>query len=138
MTRLLALSLALALGLLAAPATAQDAPGNSEAGADLFADYCAACHGMAAAGDGPLADLLTVAPADLTLLAERFGGTFPVFHVAQRIDGRDPLLAHGGEMPVFGPLFQGREVAIRADSGQPILTSRAAVDLIAWLATQQK
>jgi len=41
----------LALAALAAPATAQD----PEAGAQTYATLCAACHGEAARGDGPVA-----------------------------------------------------------------------------------
>jgi mono/diheme cytochrome c family protein len=111
------------------PAVAQDAG----AGATLYADFCAVCHGVAGLGDGPMADALTVAPADLTVLQAE--GEFPVLRVARQVDGRDPLLAHGGEMPLFGPWFEGdgADVAMPGPGGQPVMLSRPIADLIAYL-----
>ena len=50
---------------------------RSLAGHDLFAFYCATCHGRKGTGDGPVAAALKSPPSDLTLLARRNGGTFP-------------------------------------------------------------
>lgn len=132
--RTLSILLTLALGL-AAPAPAQDAG----RGAELFRLYCATCHGVTARGNGPMADLLRVPPADLTGLAAGNAGAFPTFRVVAQIDGRDPLRAHGGEMPVFGDAFEGgRDVALRSEAGQPILTSPSIADLVAWLRGVQR
>lgn len=120
----------LALGL---PAAAQDAA----FGEAHFRDYCAACHGIDARGVGPMAELLAIAPPDLTRLSERNGGSFPALMVVSRIDGRNPLLAHGGDMPVFGRFFEGEDTAMKTEAGQPILTSRPIVDLVAWLESVQ-
>ena len=117
----------------ALPASAQDA----ETGAALFYDYCSACHGVDARGEGPLAELLKIQPPDLTRLSERAGGTFPTLSVVTRIDGRNPLLAHGGEMPVFGRHFEGDDTPMKTQAGQPILTSRPIVDLVTWLESVQ-
>lgn len=116
-----------------APVAAQDAI----EGARLYADFCAVCHGDDLRGDGPMAPILSVPPADLTALAA--GGVFPVFDVARRIDGRDPLLAHGGEMPMFGQWFQGDgpDVGLPGPGGQPILMSRPIADLVAYLMEEQ-
>ena len=84
---------------LAGPAIAQDTGG---------ADYrhaCASCHGLGGAGDGPLADLLTVAVPDLTTLAARNGGVFPHDQVAHMISGQFGLRGHGDPMPVWGDRF---------------------------------
>jgi mono/diheme cytochrome c family protein len=107
-------------------------------GADLYLRYCAACHGVKATGDGEMAALLTVQPADLTQLSTRHGGVFPVAQVARQIDGRDPMLAHGGVMPLFGDFFEGGDTAIPSEAGQPILTSRRVADLLAFLAAIQE
>lgn len=128
--------LALVLAALAATtlaAAAQDA----ETGGQIFYDYCAGCHGPDARGTGPVAELLSIETPDLTHLAERNGGTFPVLYVVYRIDGRHPLLAHGGDMPIFGQHFQGFDAPIKSESGQPIMTSRPIVDLVAWLESMQ-
>jgi mono/diheme cytochrome c family protein len=133
---LTALALALAAPALVAPALAQS-PGDAEAGADAYAVFCATCHGAEGEGDGPTAEILTVAPPDLTRLAARNDGAFPVARVVSRIDGRDPLLAHGAPMPLFGPYFEGEGAALRTPAGQPILTSRPIADLVAWLRSIQ-
>jgi mono/diheme cytochrome c family protein len=93
------------LALLAAPALrADDAPGLTGAsGAELFARLCVSCHGATGRGDGPVSDVLRVAPADLTRINARNGGTFPETRVREAIDGRAVLPAHGTrEMPVWG------------------------------------
>ena len=107
-------------------------------GAKLFAHHCATCHGVTAEGDGPMAPVLTLQPVDLTALAAGNQGKFPKWRVIQRIDGRDPLLAHGSPMPVYGPFFEGRSVAIMLNSGQRVLTSQPIIDLMEWLESNQK
>lgn len=64
---------------------------------------CAPCHGRDAKGKGPLADQLKAAPADLTQLAKKHGGVFPLNAVYEKIDGRQEVKAHGTrEMPIWG------------------------------------
>jgi mono/diheme cytochrome c family protein len=76
-------------------------------GSALFKDYCGSCHGVAAKGDGPLADQLRFRPADLTLLARRNKGKWDGEKVRRSIDGRDPVKGHGGtDMPVWGDAFK--------------------------------
>ena len=73
-----------------------------------FYSRCAACHGVKGKGDGPIAGVLTVKPADLTRIAERNGGVFPDERVFRMISGLDMPDAHGTrEMPVWGDLFLG-------------------------------
>ena len=102
-------------------------------GQALFARYCATCHGLDATGGGPMSPNLVVQPTDLTALSAGNDGVFPTFQVVSRIDGRDPLVAHGSPMPVFGDFFQGRDAAMKTDAGQPILTSQPIIDLVEWL-----
>ncbi|MCU0910101.1 MAG: cytochrome c [Rhodobacteraceae bacterium] len=126
-----ALTLAL---LIALPAQAQDIePGDAMEGGELFATYCSACHGTEGRGDGRMAPILNVLPADLTQLSSGNAGVFPIARVVFQIDGRDPLLAHGGDMPLFGEFFQGADTPIKAEDGQPIMTSKPIADLVAWL-----
>jgi mono/diheme cytochrome c family protein len=78
---------------------AEDAvPGKIE-----YLSSCAACHGEDGRGDGILASILKVPPADLTTLARRNGGYFPLTAVTEIIDGRTLIAAHGTrEMPIWG------------------------------------
>jgi mono/diheme cytochrome c family protein len=124
---------ALALALLAAgPALAQDAA----RGAVLFERHCAVCHGLSLAGDGPMAEVLLLPPPDLARIAERHGG-FPTVAMARKIDGRDPLVSHGGDMPVFGRIF-GEMSAILREGGRTVLTAPEVVDLVAYLEAVQE
>jgi mono/diheme cytochrome c family protein len=119
----------LALALMPVSALAQDA----DQGGALYQWYCASCHGAAGDGAGPMAPVLLVPPTDLTQLSAVSGGTFPLLRVVRRIDGSDPLVSHGSDMPVFGPLFQGNEVALKTASGQPVMMGRAVADLVLYL-----
>ena len=123
----------IALICISGPAISQ----NAEDGRELFITYCATCHGDAGRGDGPMMELLVIPPADLTALQSANNGVFPIAWVVRQIDGRDPLLAHGGAMPLYGQMFPSEDVAIASETGQPILTSQAIADLTAWLATIQ-
>lgn len=72
--------------------------------------YCASCHGEQGKGNGPMADILTVAPADLTQLRRKNGGEFPFWRVYKIIDGRDIVRGHGARnMPVWGAEFLREE-----------------------------
>jgi len=77
-------------------------------GKAMYKDYCAACHGLEAKGDGPTATLLKVPPADLTTLAKRHGGKFPYEYVSGVLRfGPGATLFHGkSDMPTWGSLFQ--------------------------------
>jgi mono/diheme cytochrome c family protein len=80
---------------------------NSLKGADLYKAYCAVCHGADARGNGPMAQSLKNAPADLTRIAARNGGSFPLARIRRVISGAEARgTAHGTrEMPVWGPIF---------------------------------
>lgn len=127
------LALALALGL-AAPALAQDL----DRGAQYFWTYCAACHGDDATGGGPMTEIMTVQPPDLTKLTARNDGVFPTAMVVYRIDGRDIVLAHGGRMPIYGDIFGAVMVPIKTEAGQPILAGEGIADIVTYLKTIQQ
>jgi mono/diheme cytochrome c family protein len=66
-----------------------------------FETKCAVCHGKDGKGGGPYAELLKRSLPDLTLLARRNGGVFPVARTYATIEGAGP--GHGTrEMPVWG------------------------------------
>ena len=122
------LSLMAALFLIPDGTFAQDA----DAGAALYDRHCAVCHGLAGRGNGPLAPALLLQPPALNDLVTRHG-MFPTIRIIMRIDGRDPLVSHGSPMPIYGPFFEGSDTALKSEAGQPIMTSRPIVDLVAYL-----
>jgi len=40
-------------------------------------------------------------------------------------------------MPPFGGMFEGEDATMKTEAGQPVLTSRAIVDLVAYLQSVQ-
>lgn len=95
-----------AAGLLARPAPAADDAVRLERGRALYTESCMSCHGAGGAGDGPAAGATRVPTSDLTRIAERRGGVFPDAEVAEIIDGRRHLRAHGPRgMPIWGRAF---------------------------------
>ena len=85
-------------------------PTSPTSGSQMFQSYCADCHGRDAKGDGPLVAVLKVAPPDLTILAKRNQGKFPVEQVSRIIRGPSGNAAHGSrEMPVWGPVFRNMD-----------------------------
>lgn len=76
-------------------------------GERLFRTYCSACHGKGATGDGPLAKDLKAAPANLTKLSEKNGGTFPFDMVIKTVDQGRSVRGHGTQdMPAWGDAFK--------------------------------
>ena len=81
-------------------------PKAIDAGKQAFETNCAVCHGMDARGNGPYTSSLKVPPPDLTTLAKKNGGVFPVDRVSKVIDGRSEVAAHGSrDMPIWGKRF---------------------------------
>lgn len=90
-------------------ATNPGVPPTSATGLELYVTYCQGCHGTRGEGDGPVASLLKVAPADLTRLVEKYG-EFPEELVASTVDGRAMVESHGSrEMPVWGNVWNNPE-----------------------------
>ena len=79
-------------------------------GQQEYHSYCATCHGVTAKGDGPMAELLTRKPANLTQLSRKNGGEFPFWKAYRIIDGREEVMAHGARnMPIWGARFSSEE-----------------------------
>jgi len=128
-----------ALLLVGAVSHASDDEGDSvlaPAGAEMFGQYCASCHGTSGEGNGPAAAALNVPPADLTRIAARRGGDFPDSEIARFIDGRFDLPAHGSrEMPIWGRRF----AAPIAKGTEPDAVARGRIlTLVEYLKTIQK
>jgi len=82
-------------------------PTSPASGKEMYASYCAVCHGTDGKGEGPAASALKTPPANLTVLSKNNGGKFPSLKVSSILRGTSDLPAHGSkEMPVWGPLFR--------------------------------
>jgi mono/diheme cytochrome c family protein len=121
-------------GLVACLPPGQKGPQTT--GASDFADLCAPCHGPAGVGDGPMAADLEIKPADLTGLAARNGGEFPLARVMSKIwgysEGAVPSM-----MPQFGPLLDSPTVLVDVGDGIQTPTPERLIDLADYLKTIQ-
>ena len=124
--------------VLAAGGAASAQEIDVEDGKTLFLNSCWQCHGLDAKGFGPMAEMLAIETPDLTELTKRNGGVFPTEAVAMQIDGRSPVLAHGGEMPIFGQSLESdQNVALRMNSGQQLMTGVPLANVIVYLESLQ-
>jgi mono/diheme cytochrome c family protein len=74
-------------------------------GKRLFDTNCAVCHGPTGKGDGVYVDLLKRPMGDLTSMARRNGGVFPVAWTFEVINGTAGT-GHGTrDMPIWGDEF---------------------------------
>jgi mono/diheme cytochrome c family protein len=96
--RFLKTMMTLAALALAASAVAQSRP---DLGKREYEGKCAVCHGIDGQGKGPYAEQLKRSLPDLTTMARRNGGVFPVERTFAAIEGAGA--GHGTrEMPVWG------------------------------------
>lgn len=120
-------------GLAFAQATGVEIePGRLE-----YLNSCAPCHGETGKGDGPVANYVGQSFPDLTKLAERHDGRFPVIELFRIIDGRASLAAHGERlMPVWGRRYMTEgtyaELSIPEEARRHIVLGRL-VELVAYL-----
>jgi mono/diheme cytochrome c family protein len=115
---ILSLLAVLTVSAFAQKVNQREAPIRPVDGASIYRNYCAACHGPDARGNGPVSTALKKDVPDLTKLSQRNGGVFPAIHVRSTIMfGADELLpAHGSrEMPIWGRTFH--EIEFDQDLG---------------------
>jgi mono/diheme cytochrome c family protein len=80
--------------------------GETDAGKQIYRQYCASCHGIDGKGNGAVAKQLKIKVADLTVLRKKNKGIYPLDKVMATIDGRRIVKGHGErEMPVWGEVF---------------------------------
>jgi len=100
-------------------------------GGELFAANCASCHGRYGEGDGPAAADTSGSIPDLRYLAARNSGAFPRDRVADLIDGREIVKAHGDrQMPVWGDAFAALDEANGSDEARSAAKIQALVDFL--------
>jgi len=104
-----------------------------------FINYCAACHGVDAKGDGTLGEFLTLAVPDLTKLTKRNAGMFPAEKVADIVDGRTDVKVHGmRDMPVWGDWFNREAAASGTDkAARELIVNDRIASLINYLKSIQ-
>jgi mono/diheme cytochrome c family protein len=123
-----------ALVVMAGIALAACAPDGRVAGRALYDQHCVSCHGADGTGNGPAAEGLARRPADLTRIAERNGGSFPMVKVMSQIDGYTRRNDHSSAMPELGKALQeGPVVMIETADGVRTPTPANLVALAEYL-----
>ena len=101
--------------MLVHPAFAQTKGERVDFGKREFDANCATCHGPSGKGNGPITDLLTKRPPDLTQLSKNNGGVFPMARLYDVIDGSG-VQAHGTrDMPIWGQDYRVRAAEYYVD-----------------------
>ena len=121
-----------ALGLLHPQITLADELGRAE-----YMNTCATCHGASAAGDGPLAEFLTVPVPSLTGLSKANDGVFPMLDVIYTVDGRQGTRGHGYPMPVWGDRYE-TELGVEGSLGNEALVRSRILSIALYLESIQE
>jgi mono/diheme cytochrome c family protein len=129
--RFLLFALFLSLYVLASP-RAQGADANSDK--QMYLRYCSSCHGREGRGNGPVSRDLKVKVPDLTLLAKKHKGVYPLDDVMATIDGRRLVRGHGDrEMPVWGENFRAELEEKKYPELTTLLKSKVIAEYVATL-----
>ena len=111
-------------------------PTSPVSGEQMYATYCAVCHGTKGTGNGPAAPAMKTPPVDLTLLSQKNGGTFPAAHVSTVLQFGVETTAHGtSQMPIWGDLMGTLH---GASGGNTTVVHQRIVNLTNYLKQIQK
>jgi mono/diheme cytochrome c family protein len=138
-TKMFKISLLATAGLLLATAAfADDATQEFSAGKDEYQKACAACHGGSADGNGELATMFKSPIPDLTGIAKRNDGVFPLLSIIQAIDGRAVIRGHGNPMPVFGNRYRAEADQADAMFGSEAIARGRVLELALYIQSIQE
>lgn len=107
------------------------------AGKTLYIENCVSCHGVTAQGNGPVASGLATKPADLTQIAARRGGVWPMLEVMSIIDGYSRNTLPRQDMPVFEKFLDNEMVEFDTGNGVNTLVPEKLVSIVNFLETLQ-
>ena len=106
---------------------------NPDSGKEMYAQYCAGCHGSDGHGLGSAAQYCTVPPSNLALLARKNHGSFPAKRVSQVLHSGTGKTPQGqGYMPVWEPLLK------TMNEDEPATTETRIVNLTEYVRTLQE
>ena len=127
-----------ALTMLACATAAVAQAQKIDLGKREFDNKCAVCHGKDGKGKGPYAEQLKRPLPDLTTMARRNGGVFPVSKTYETIEGAGG--GHGTrEMPVWGMDYtiQAAEQLPDLPYNQAVYVRTRIMSLLEYLNTLQ-
>ena len=115
-------------------ARANSLAGESDSGKQMYLQYCSSCHGKAGQGDGTVSRDLKVRVPDLTGLAKKHKGVYPLDDVMATIDGRRSVRGHGDRnMPVWGEAFQSESEGKKYSELTTLLKAKIIAEYVGTL-----
>jgi mono/diheme cytochrome c family protein len=132
--RILAVS---SLSFLALQACTMALSVSPAAGRSIYDDKCAVCHGSDGKGNGPLASDLETLPPDLTKIAARRDGVWPMLEVMSIVDGYSQRYLPGTEMPIYDEFLEGDLVTFDTGNGMQHQTPAGLLAIAKYLETIQ-
>lgn len=107
---------AVALLVMCGVTWAQTPSQRTDFGKREFETNCATCHGTSGKGNGPIVDLLKRSPPDLTQLAKKNQGVFPMDRLYEVIEGAN-VPSHGSrDMPIWGRDYRIKDAEYYMDT----------------------
>lgn len=103
----------------------------------LFMKNCVACHGVTGHGDGPNAVHLRTQPADLTQIAARRDGVWPMLEVMSILDGYFKSTNPREDMPIFEDFLDNDMVEFDTGNGLITLVPSKLIEVANYLETLQ-
>ena len=109
----------------------------ADAGEVLYLENCVSCHGVSGQGDGPNASELGTPPADLTKIAARRDGVWPMLEIMAIIDGYSRNTLPREDMPVFENFLDNEMVEFDTGNGVTTLVPGKLIEIVNYLETLQ-
>jgi hypothetical protein len=109
----------------------------TKAGRVLYKENCVSCHGTDGKGDGPLAAGLNTPPADLTKIAARRDGIWPILEVMSILDGYYRNTLPREDMPVFESFLDNEMSEFDTGNGVLTLVPTKLIEIVYYLESLQ-
>ena len=109
----------------------------TDAGKVLFEENCLSCHGPDGKGDGPSAADLNTPPVDLTRIAARRDGVWPMLEVMTILDGYNRNTLPREDMPVFENFLDNEMSEFDTGNGVPTLVPTKLIEIVYYLESIQ-
>jgi hypothetical protein len=109
----------------------------TNAGKALYNENCVSCHGADGKGDGPVAARLSTPPADLTRIAARRDGVWPMLEVMAILDGYSRNTLPREDMPVFENFLDNEMSEFDTGNGVVTLVPTKLIEIVYYLESLQ-
>lgn len=103
----------------------------------LFKENCVSCHGVTGQGEGPLSAGLGTPPADLTKIAARRDGVWPMLEVMSILDGYLKATNPREDMPIIEDLLDNDTAEFDTGNGLTTLVPVKLIEVANYLETLQ-